>query len=123
MSDAAGSVGAGVLKRFRTVFDYSQRRVFLAPGETFGATDPADRSGLWLVLADGGFKVMSVVTGSPADQSGVRVDDVVTAVDGVAAAEISLINVRDRLKTAAPGTSVRLTIGRRDVVIVLRDLI
>lgn len=122
-SEAAGSVGTGVLKRFRTVFDYSRNRMFLAPDAAFAAPDPADRSGLWLVLADGGFKVMSVVTGSPADQCGVRVDDIITAVDGVAVTKLSLIDFRDRLKTAAPGTTVRLTIGGRDVRIVLRDMI
>lgn len=126
-SEAAGSIGAGVLKRFRVVLDYAAGQIFLAPGAAFDERDPADRSGLWLSLGDGGFKVMSIVAGSPAAAAGVRVDDVVTAVDGVAAADIFLVELRERLKTTAPGSTVRLSLksaaGAREVRLVLRDLI
>lgn len=126
-SSAAGSIGTGVLKRFRVVFDYSRKRMFLAPNNAINAADPADRSGLWLSQSDAGFKVMSVVPGSPADQSGIKVDDVVTAVDGVETAKLFLVELRDRLKAAAPGTRIRLGLktgtSTRDVTITLRDLI
>lgn len=126
-TDVAGSVGTGLLKRFRVVFDYSRRRMFLSPNASFGAHDPHDRSGLWLSMADGGFRVMSVVDGSPAAVGGVRVDDIVTAVNGVAAVDIFLVELRERLKTAKPGSIVRLKLktieGEREVELTLRDLI
>jgi hypothetical protein len=124
MSDAAGSIGTGVFKRFRTVFDYSRKQMFLKPNGAFGDADPHDRSGLWLSLADGGFKVMSVVAGSPAQDAGIKVDDVVTAVDGAPASSIFLVDLRHRLKTDKPGTVVRLGLkDGRVAALVLRDLI
>lgn len=126
-SEAAGSIGNGILKRFQVAFDYRSKRMLLVPNAAYGKPDPADRSGLWLSLADGGFQVMSVVAGSPAAASGIRVDDIVTAVDGVAAVDLFLVDLRERLKVDEAGSSVRLklktTNGEREVVLTLRDLI
>lgn len=126
-AEVAGSIGTGVLKRFRATFDYSRNQLYLTPGANYAAADPADRSGLWLSMDEAGFKVMSVVAASPAAEAGLHVDDVVTAVDGKPAAQIFLVDLRERLKTAQPGTKVRLTVrtkgNTRDVTITLRDLI
>jgi S1-C subfamily serine protease len=126
-TDAAGSVGTGVLKRFRATFDYSRKHLYLTPGTNYAVADPADRSGLWLSSDETGFKVMSVAAGSPAAEAGLHVDDVVVAVDGKPATQIFLVELRERLKTASPGTQVRLTVktatNTRDVTITLRDLI
>jgi hypothetical protein len=126
-NDAAGSIGTGVLKRFRATFDYSRKHLYLTPGVNYAAADPADRSGLWLSLDEAGFKVMSVVAGSPAAEGGVRVDDIVTAVDGTPASQTFLVDLRERLKSATPGTKVRLRLGTgmgtRDVTLTLRELI
>lgn len=123
----AGSIGTGVLKRFRATFDYARKHLYLTPGANYAVPDPADRSGLWLSLDAAGFKVMSVVAGSPAAESGLRVDDIVTAVDGKPASQLFLVELRERLKTAPPGTQMRLTVkaaaNTRDVTITLRDLI
>jgi hypothetical protein len=127
MSEAAGSVGTGVFKRFRIVFDYPRKRIFMAPGAAFAAHDPADRSGLWLALADAGFKVMSVAAGSPAAEAGIRVDDIITAVNGKPASDIFLVDLRDKLKRAPAGTKIRFSLKSgttaRDVTITLRDLL
>jgi C-terminal processing protease CtpA/Prc len=56
-----------------------------------------------------------------------HVDDIVTAVDGKPASQLFLVELRERLKTAPPGTQMRLTVttaaNTRDVTITLRDLI
>lgn len=125
--DAAGSIGTGLLKRFRATFDYSRRHLYLSPGANYAAPDPADRSGLWLSLDEAGFKVMSIVIGSPAAEAGLRLNDIISAVDGKPASQIFLVELRERMKTAPPGTQVRLTVkttaNTRDVTIILRDLI
>lgn len=127
MSEAAGSIGTGILKRFHVVFDYRSKRMLLTPNAAYDAIDPADRSGIWLAMTEGGFKVMSVVDGSPAAVAGVRVGDIVTAVDGVQAADVSLVALRERLKTSQPGSRIRLKLktdnGEREVELTLRDLI
>ena len=126
-TDAAGSIGTGVLKRFRAVFDYRHKRMFLAANPGPGAVDPADRSGMWLSLADDGFVVSSIVSGGPADQSGIKVGDVVTAVNGAAAEQVFLVELRERLKSDPAGSVVRFAVRRgqaqRSADVTLRDLI
>jgi hypothetical protein len=126
-AEAAGSIGTGILKRFRATFDYSRKHLYLTPGPGYADADPADRSGLWLSMDDAGFKVMSVVSGSPAAEAGLRVDDIVVAIDGKAAAQLFLVELRERLRTTPPGAQVQLTVktgtNTRDVTITLRDLI
>jgi hypothetical protein len=127
ISGLAGSIGTGVLKRFRTIYDYSRKHLYLMPGPNYAAADPADRSGLWLSLDDMGFKVMSVVAVSPAAEAGLRAGDLITAVDGAPASKLFLIELRERLKTAPAGTNVHLRVKTasttRDLMIALPDLI
>lgn len=122
---SAGSIGNGVLKRFRATFDYGGKQLFLAPNASFGADDPLDRSGLWLSQHARGFEVMSVVAGSPAEQAGIKAGDVVSAVDGRAAWDLFLVDLRERLKRDPAGTVVRMKLERMGaaVSLTLRDLL
>jgi S1-C subfamily serine protease len=67
---------------------------------------------------------MDVTGGGPAAAAGLKVGDTVLAVDGKAAKEILLPDLRTRLKGAG---TVRLTVrsgGRtREVTLTLRDLV
>jgi predicted aspartyl protease len=122
----AGNIGGGVLARFTVTFDYARQRMYLEKNRLFDQPDTHDRSGLWINRAGGAFTVEDVVPGSPAAQAGVRVGDRITAVDGQAAAGLSLADTRARWRGAAPGTRVRLRIenaqGSRAAELVLRDL-
>lgn len=122
---SAGSIGNGVLKRFRATFDYGGKQLFLAPNASFVADDQLDRSGLWLSQHARGFEVMSVVAGSPAEQAGIKVGDVVTAVDGRTARDLFLVELRERLKRDPAGTVVRMKLERLGAVasLTLRDLL
>ncbi len=123
----AGNVGGGVLKRFDVTFDYSKKRMFLEPNESFARPDAYDRAGLWLNRDEAGFKVMDVTANGPAAEAGLKTGDVITAIDGRNAKDLVLPEVRSQFKTSAPGTNVRLTVktgaGSRDVTLVLRDLV
>ena len=123
----AGNVGGGVLRRFDVTFDYGGKRMFLVPNESFAKTDVYDRAGLWLNRDEDGFKVMDVTAGGPAAEAGLKAGDAVLAIDGRSAKDLLLPEVRDRFKTSAPGTNVRMTVksgdGTRDVTLVLRDLV
>ncbi|MEQ1868248.1 MAG: PDZ domain-containing protein, partial [Micropepsaceae bacterium] len=122
----SGSIGSGLLKRFRVTFDYPHQRIYLAPAARTHERDAYDRSGLWINQARGGFQVVDVVERSPAALAGLREGDTITAVDGAAASSMSLGIVRDRLRDGAPGTEVRLTMQREKrtqvVALRLRDL-
>ncbi|MFL6233126.1 MAG: PDZ domain-containing protein [Thermoanaerobaculia bacterium] len=70
---------------------------------------------------------MDVVAGGPAAEAGLKAGDTIVAVDGQAARELILPDVRTRFKESPPGTRVRLTVRSgqesREVMVVLRDLV
>jgi predicted aspartyl protease len=123
-----GNVGSGLLKRFVVTFDYAHEVMYLkritptpADAGTF------DRSGLWINAKSGGFKVVDVAKGSAAEEAGVAIGDVITAIDGEPAREAALSDARLLLRTRPAGTKVRLTVRHgsqsRSVLLTLRDQI
>jgi hypothetical protein len=110
-SAIAGSIGTGILKRFGVAFDYPQRRIVLHREPGGDVPDPADRSGLWLGRHRGEFAVFDVIPRSPADLSGIKKGDVITAIDGAPAQRLDLFAVREELKSSAR-KAVFLTIER-----------
>jgi putative serine protease PepD len=86
-----------------------------------------DRAGFWLNMSAGGFKVMDLTAGSAAAQTGLKVGDEITAVDGVAAHSIDLPELRKRLRDQPAGTQVNLDVlaggQTRAVTLTLKDQI
>ena len=123
----AGNVGAGVLKRFNITFDYGNQRLIFERNVNDARRDAYDRSGLWLNLGGGGFEAVDVIAGGPGAEAGLAVGDTIVAVDGTPARELALPRLRDRFRTEAPGTAVKLLLlrdgERREVTLVLRDLV
>ena len=125
----AGNVGGAILKRFTVTFDYGKQTVSFEPNALAREPQPYDRSGLWLNVAEtkDAFEVVDVVPGGPGAKAGLRVGERIVAVDGKPAADLALPDVRERLRTAAPGTKVPLTVEadgkRREVALVLADLV
>lgn len=125
-SAIAGSIGTGILKRFGVAFDYPQRQIVLHRDPGGDVPDPADRAGLWLGRHRGEFAVLDVIPKSPADLSGIKKGDIITAVDGAPTQRLDLFAVREELKSSAR-KAVFLTVKRDSRVSViriqLRDLI
>jgi hypothetical protein len=97
----AGNIGAQVAARFRTFFDYGRRRIILEPAPTFG--DPFDRAFAGIAIrADAPgyhtFRVNELLEDSPAADAGLEVGDIITSIDGVAAAELTLTAINDMLE-------------------------
>ena len=85
----AGVYGEPLLSRFKSTYDYSRGTVWLQPLPEVGPF-PFDRSGLSLAKTVGGvFKVSAVTSGGPADQAGIRKDDLVNAIQGVPSDKLS----------------------------------
>jgi S1-C subfamily serine protease len=82
---------------------------------------------LWINRDDRGAIVGAVMAGSPADEAGLRVGDVLAAVDGEPAAGLGLDALRRRLAESAAGTRVVFGVLRGDAgvqaAVVLRDLV
>lgn len=96
--ELAGSIGTGILKRFRVAFDYPGRRIVLVREPSLDVPDRADRSGLWLGLQGTNFRVYDVIPGSAGMKAGLEVGDIVTSVDGTPTAKLDIFALRERLR-------------------------
>ncbi|MHB8079083.1 MAG: pepsin/retropepsin-like aspartic protease family protein [Candidatus Krumholzibacteriia bacterium] len=106
----AGNLGAGILRRFRVLFDYPHDCLWLEPGPELAAPFPKDKTGLGLQWIDGALTVVFVAPGSPAAAAGWRDGERVTALDGVAVAP-DWWQTFARWSHAPAGTVVTLTLA------------
>jgi hypothetical protein len=103
----AGVYGEPLLSRFNATYDYSRSTVWLDPLPDVGPL-AFNGSGLALDKVDGGaFKVAAVVPGSPADETGIRVDDMIDAINGVPAGTLSRADAAAFMREKA-GTTISL---------------
>jgi hypothetical protein len=127
--DVAGRIGSAILSRFVVTFDYSRGKMYLTKAaKGFDAPFQYNRTGIVADKADFYFDIIHVTPGGPGADAGIQVGDQVLAIDGISVAKIPSYQMRDRFR-AAPGTTVRLTVRRKDskdareVTITLRDLL
>jgi hypothetical protein len=105
--DRAGIIGSAVLQHFRVIFDYAGDRLILNESEYDGGRVDFDKSGAFLVadVADRSvYRVIDVISGSPADEAGLAVGDIIRSIDGNPAASIPLEQTR-RLFRRDAGTA------------------
>ncbi|RPH58525.1 MAG: PDZ domain-containing protein [Acidobacteria bacterium] len=123
----AGNVGAGVLKRFNLVFEYGKQRIIFEPNAHRDTPDVFDRSGMWVNREGSELVVVDVTAGGPAEAAGIKAGDRILHVDDRPAVEIGLVGLRNRFRSEAPGTSIRLRVLRegaeKGVNLVLKDLV
>jgi len=79
-----GLIGNQLLKRFNAIFNYEQREIYLEPNTLYREPFYYSYSGMELYYIDGSVIIGSIISGSPADRSGLKVGDVVVAIDNVA---------------------------------------
>jgi hypothetical protein len=94
-NDLAGGVGMALLKRFKVVFDYSRKVVYLEPDSLFGErfTEDEDLSGLDLDLTGPDRKtilVRGVVENSPAANAGFMINDEIIQINSRPAAAFTI---------------------------------
>jgi membrane-associated protease RseP (regulator of RpoE activity) len=124
----AGNIGSGVLKQFVVTFDYNNRLMYLkrVPGK-ISDLNTFDRAGMWFNRDAEGFKIVDVTARAPAEEAGLKNGDLIVAVDGKAATQLDLPDLRYRLRNDPPGTVIKLSLRRhgeeRQTSITLRDLI
>jgi hypothetical protein len=121
-----GNLGSGILRRFNATYDYSRNRLFVEPNSRFGDAFEHEMSGMQLVgTAAGPYEVMRVVPGSPADEAGIAPGDLITAFDGVPAADPTWDDLFARFREEGSVMTVLVTgsEGERAVTLTLRRLI
>ena len=127
-NDYSGNVGGGILKRFVVTFDYNNQIMYLKPlPGPVADTGTFDRAGMWINKSGNGFKVVALTAGAPAIEAGLKENDLILAVNGKAAENIPLYELRQRLRNDPAGTVVTFKVVRDNkthiIKVKLRDLI
>lgn len=111
-SKLAGEIGAEMLRRFKVVFDYARQEIYLDPNSEFNSEDFEDMSGL-TVTAGGPnlkkFEITEVRPNTPGADAGLRKGDIIEGIDGDAAANLSLADVRRLFHQLGPPCPVVVT--------------
>lgn len=110
-----GSIGGGVMKRFRVIFDYHNRKLYLKKGRSFKEGFDYNKSGI-IFKAKGEdlkvFEVEKVDTGSAGDKAQLRVGDELVRIQQHYAENLSLNEVYNIFNMTKEGKAVRLVIRR-----------
>jgi C-terminal processing protease CtpA/Prc len=109
-----GNVGEQIASKFRVFLDYSHDRIIFEPNKTFD--DHFDRAFGGLALVAEGkdyrtFRVAEVLENSPGTEAGFQKDDIITAIDGKPAAELTLTKVIELFERPV---TYKLTVRRGD---------
>lgn len=112
-TEFGGMIGSEVLRRFKLIIDYSRKQITLEPSEQVTEPYEFDMSGASLAAGGKGFKIFKVRTlieNSPATEAGLRVGDIITAIDGKPTTEMTLEQIRQMFKRG--GQKYELSIKR-----------
>ncbi len=112
-----GNLGAEILRRFETTFDYSRQRLLLRATDALAEPFAASTCGIYLrpwLNDDGTASVVDIVAHSPSAEAGIEVGDLILAVDGVLVSTLGLQGVREHFE-GRPGTRLDVTTRRGDV--------
>ena len=104
-SEIQGNIGAMILSKFKALLDYGRDRIILEPNSSLKDPISPASSGLKFI-AEGSdyktFRVEELLEDSPATETGIQKDDVVVAVDGRPAAELTLSSLHETLEKPVP---------------------
>jgi predicted aspartyl protease len=119
----AGNIGTAILRRFKVVFDYSRKRVYLEPAKNFDDPFEFDMSGLGLASEGPSFsvcKVSRVLPGTPASEAGLRQGDEIVSVGGRPMGGTRLSDLREQLRRPDQTISLRVRRGAQELDVELK---
>lgn len=76
-----GLIGNDILRRFNTIFNYDKRDFYLTPNSHFNEPFDYSYSGVELYYVEGNIIVGDVAKGSPAEEAGLKENDIVIAIN------------------------------------------
>lgn len=118
-----GLIGGGILRRFKTIFDYSRRRMILEPNALISDPFEIDMSGMEL-LADGDdlstVLVDDVKPDSAAARAGIQGDDIITAIDNRPVKEFTLDQIRKLFMADGKEYSISVKRGEKTIVAIIK---
>ena len=114
-SDFDGVIGGEILRKFKVIFDYARGRLILEPNADYSKPIEYDMSGIRLRAHGVDFRTFTVyqaLADSPALEAGLRVGDVLAAIDDVPASRFTLDEIYQMLKQQ--GREYKLSLKRGD---------
>lgn len=115
-----GLLGAEILSRFHVYFDYSRKEMIIEPNEHLNDPFESTAHGLRFITTGDKppqFKVNDVIAGTPAEEAGFKMGDILTALDGQPAGELTLSKI---YATLGDGKEHALQIKRGSDTLTLR---
>jgi hypothetical protein len=90
------AIGGELLRRFTTVFDYGRGRLILLPNRHYGDVFCFEMLGVELsnARAANGMRIDAIYKGSTAEKAGLKIGDILTAIDGRPTSQLPLGQVR-----------------------------
>jgi hypothetical protein len=124
----AGNIGAGFLSRFRVIFDYERMRMILEPNKRLAEPEEFDMSGLRLAATNppsSRVRIDHVYNDSPAMDAGIRAGDHLVKVNGRAAGDYAMGELRALLRQERSKVDLVVESGSstRNVTLTLRRLV
>lgn len=113
--DHAGSVGGEILRRFTVIFDYPNSKIHFRKSRNVREAFVFNNTGMQLCAAGTELemvKVEGIIPDSSADQCGIRAEDEIISINGIAGKEISLENIQRQLDGMKDGKVLRMRIKR-----------
>jgi predicted aspartyl protease len=114
-TEYGGLIGGEILRRFKLILDYSRKQIILEPNRGLSEPYEFDMSGMSLAAASEDFKtvrVRALIENSPATEAGLRVGDIITAIDGKSIAKLTLDQIRRMFRQER--RSYTLTVKRNE---------
>ena len=121
-TDYAGLIGAEILRRFKVTIDYSRKQVLLEPNKHFREAYEFDMSGMSLTSGVDfkTFKVRTLIENSPATEAGLRIGDIITAIDGKSTGQMTLEQIRQMFRQKGRRYSLSVERGRSVLTLKIR---
>ncbi len=116
-TDFDGIIGADILSRFHVIFDYTHKHLILEKNSRHHEAFEYDMSGIYFITEgprNDIFKVVNVIEHSPAERAGIKIDDIITAVNGKPMSSYTMDSLKKILKQI--NRTVHLTLRRKDAV-------
>ncbi|QSE98154.1 aspartyl protease family protein [Fulvivirga lutea] len=112
-----GSIGGGILTRFKVIFDFPEEKIYLKKGRKFKSDFTYNLSGI-IVKAKGSrlntFEIVEIRPGSAGEKAGFQVGDQIISVDNIDKSRLNLELINGMLNSRE-NKKVRIEVARGQV--------